>query len=97
MLEERRPITTDQLRRDPQRDCRSTPGAEHDWRPRTRDEAGGRWQCTSWVCVWCDVIACGNYGTHDPCMEPYHHDGDHISRTGLRWPLGGARPEAAQP
>ena len=92
MLEDRRPITTDQLRRKPGRDCRQTPGMEHDYRPREWDSCWNR-RVTSWTCVWCDVVACGNYGTHDPCWEPYHHRGDHVSRAGLRWPLGGTRPD----
>lgn len=39
---------------------------------------------TSWRCVWCHALACGDCGEHDPCFEPYHHAGDHVSRAGIR-------------
>jgi hypothetical protein len=92
VLEDRRPITIDQLERGEREDCRATPGAEHDWRPREWNSCWNK-SVTSLVCVWCDVIACGNYNQADPCMEPYHHRGDHLSRFGVRWPIGGTRPD----
>lgn len=64
-------------------------GLAHDWRP-WQYERGGRPR-TSWRCVWCHAVACGDYDDGDPCMEPYHHRGDHRSRSGLTWPLGGDR------
>jgi hypothetical protein len=65
-------------------------GPGHDWRAHTYFRAN----CprTSWRCVWCHVVACGDYGEHDPCWKPYHHRGDHLSRSGVAWPLGGDQP-----
>ena len=65
-------------------------GVDHDWRSHTY----WRWHRlhTSWRCVWCHAVACGDYDEPDPCMEPYHHAGDHVSQAGVRWPIGGDRP-----
>lgn len=65
-------------------------GTAHDWRPYAYMQHNRPW--TSWRCVWCHVLACGDYGEHDPCMEPYHHHGPHRSRAGVVWPIGGDRP-----
>lgn len=64
-------------------------GVDHDWRPHTYTSLNR--PHTSWRCVWCHAVACGNYGDPDPCMEPYHHRGPHRSRTGIVWPIGGSR------
>jgi hypothetical protein len=64
-------------------------GVDHDFRPRTY-----RWMNTdrtSWVCVWCNGVACGDYSEADPCWRIYHHDDPHRSRAGEVWPLGGNR------
>lgn len=61
---------------------------DHDWRVyRTAGLSGPVFRC-----VWCHVVACGNVGSHDPCMRPYHHRTGHRSLTGVQWPLGGNRP-----
>jgi len=67
-------------------------GAGHDFRPYTYQQYGRQW--TSWRCVWCHGVACGNYGAHDPCMRIYHHTEPHQSRSGLEWPIGGTRPDS---
>lgn len=89
--DDRRPVTNDELRRDPARDCALHPGMTHDYRPRTYTWLNR--PHTSLVCVWCDVVACGDPDQADPCMEPYHHSGGHRSRAGVEWPLGGERPD----
>jgi hypothetical protein len=66
-------------------------GSTHDWRPYRYQRWGA--DRTSWRCVWCHAVACGNYGELDPCWLPYHHRGDHRSRSGVAWPLGGDRPD----
>lgn len=65
-------------------------GVQHDYRPHTYERWRG--EHTSWRCVWCHVVACGEYSEPDPCFEPYHHRGPHRSRFGVTWPLGGDRP-----
>jgi hypothetical protein len=69
-------------------------GADHDFRPFTRDETPGGQPHphTYWRCVWCHGVSCGDYGSHDPCWKVYHHVGPHRSRSGAEWPLGGDRP-----
>ena len=67
-------------------------GVEHDYRPYTYEQYRGGPRRTSLRCVWCHVVACGNYGEDDPCIEPYHHHAGHRSARGARWPLGGRRP-----
>jgi hypothetical protein len=68
-------------------------GADHDFRPR-------QWRTSwntdevSWVCVWCDGIACGNLDQPDPCWLIYHHGTEHSSRAGVTWPIGGQRQSA---
>lgn len=69
-------------------------GTSHDYRPHTY-QAYGR-PHISLRCVWCHVVACGDQGEDDPCIEPYHHAVFHRSRSGATWPLGGDRPEADQ-
>lgn len=64
--------------------------AEHDFRPRQYVHYSE--ERTSWVCVWCDGVACGDYGSHDPCIEIYHHRTDHRTRSGLTWKIGDIRP-----
>jgi len=68
-------------------------GVDHDFRPYSYTSGGGRWQHTSWRCVWCHGVACGDYGTPDPCWKVYHHISPHRSRAGVEWPLGGDRPD----
>lgn len=63
--------------------------AEHDYRPHTYERWGK--PHTSWRCVWCHTVACGNYSEPDPCWLPYHHGTAHRSRSGVVWPLGGRR------
>ena len=65
-------------------------GVEHDYRPHTYEASQGRLH-TSLRCVWCHVVACGDVGEADPCIEPYHHHGWHRTRSGATWPLGGDR------
>lgn len=64
--------------------------AEHDYRPHHYSRCNQ--PHTSWRCVWCHVVACGDYSEADPCWLPYHHLGPHRSRLGVVWPLGGSRP-----
>ena len=68
-------------------------GGDHDFRPYEYTSGGGRWQHTSYRCVWCHGVACGNYGDADPCWLVYHHFSPHRSRSGVVWPLGGDRPD----
>lgn len=64
-------------------------GVAHDYRPHTYEQSNRTH--TSCRCVWCHVVACGDYADADPCMEPYHHDGPHRSRLGIVWPKGADR------
>lgn len=73
--------------------CVAVPGAKHDWRQKTYQPKYGGSPRTSFICVWCDAIACGNVGDHDPCLEPYHHRSFHVSRSGVRWLVGTQRPD----
>jgi hypothetical protein len=59
---------------------------DHDWRPKTYRQWNG--EHTSLVCVWCQAVCCGGATEPDPCIEPYHHGGEHRSRSGMRWPKG---------
>lgn len=70
-------------------------GVPHDYRPRTYQRYGA--PHTSWVCVWCDAVACGDYDEPDPCWLPYHHHAPHRSRAGVIWPLGGNREDPPEP
>jgi hypothetical protein len=65
-------------------------GVDHDWRPHTGTQHNR--PHTWWRCVWCHVVSCGNFTQPDPCMQPYHHRGNHRTRTGITWPIGGTRP-----
>lgn len=65
------------------------PGVRHDWRHHSYTE--GRKTRSCYRCVWCHAIACGDWSEPDPCWEPYHHRGPHLSRGGVTWPLGGNR------
>ena len=65
-------------------------GVDHDWRPHEYLQFNR--PHTSWRCVWCHAVACGDYTETDPCMQPYHHHTNHLSRSGIQWPLGGDRP-----
>lgn len=71
-------------------------GVDHDFRTYAYETARGR-RRESLRCVWCHVVACGDVTEPDPCMQPYHHRGDHVSRFGVRWPLGGNRPDTGRP
>jgi len=66
-------------------------GSEHDYRPYTYPIPGTRRTRTSLRCVWCHVVACGDYGESDPCIEPHHHAVPHRTATGATWALGGCR------
>ena len=66
-------------------------GVDHDFRPHTYERYTRTW--TSWRCVWCHGVTCGNYGEHDPCWRIYHHREPHRSRAGVEWPIGGTRPD----
>jgi hypothetical protein len=66
--------------------CVAVPGIAHDFRPRTYQRWGK--PHTSWVCVWCNGVACGDYDEADPCWLVYHHQTPHRSRSGIVWPLG---------
>lgn len=69
--------------------CVAQAGLDHDFRPRTYQQYGKAH--TSWVCVWCNGVACGDYSEPDPCWRVYHHRSAHRSRAGIVWPLGGSR------
>lgn len=75
---------------DPNVDLCTIGGVDHDWRPHEYLQFNR--PHTSWRCVWCHAVACGDYEELDPCMEPYHHSGGHVSKHGVRWPIGGGRP-----
>lgn len=64
-------------------------GVPHDWRP--YDYLQFNRPHTSWRCVWCHAVACGDYSEADPCWLPYHHAVPHRSRLGVVWPIGGDR------
>ena len=64
-------------------------GADHDWRPYEYQRFGK--PHTSWRCVWCHVVRCGDYGEVDGCVKAYHHHTDHRAESGVTWPLGGDR------
>lgn len=66
-------------------------GVDHDWRPHEYLQFNR--PHISWRCVWCHAVACGDYTETDPCMRPYHHHTNHLSRSGIQWPLGGDRPK----
>jgi len=71
--------------------CVDVPGARHDLRLYTYNWHG---KChTSLVCIWCAGVACGDPTQLDPCLEIYHHRGDHRSASGESWPIGGSRQE----
>ena len=74
---------------DPNVESCTLAGVAHDYRPHTGTQNGRTW--TWWRCVWCHGVSCGDYGTTDPCWEPYHHSGPHRSRDGVVWPVGGHR------
>lgn len=76
---------------DPDVELCTAGGVSHDWRPHTYRQHNR--PHTSWRCVWCHAVACGDYDEPDPCMEPYHHRSDHRSRAGVVWPIGGDRHE----
>lgn len=65
-------------------------GVDHDWRPHRYLQFNR--PHTSWRCVWCHAVACGDYDEPDPCWLPYHHDSGHRSRNGVTWALGTSRP-----
>jgi len=65
-------------------------GAAHDFRPRPYERLGR--SHTSWVCVWCGGVACGDYDEPDPCWRVYHHGDSHRTRAGVEWAIGGMRP-----
>lgn len=75
---------------DPDASLCTIDGSEHDYRPYTYAWCGTT--RTSLRCVWCHVVACGNYGHSDPCIEPYHHRVPHRTRSGVTWPVGERRP-----
>ncbi len=64
-------------------------GVAHDYRP--HEYRLYNRPHTSWRCVWCHVLTCGDYDEADPCMQPYHHRTPHRSRLGIIWPIGGNR------
>jgi len=66
---------------------------QHGWRA-YRYQSAWNTDRVSWRCVWCHGVACGDWRETDPCMEPYHHEGDHRALSGVSWPLGGNRPKA---
>jgi hypothetical protein len=66
-------------------------GVAHDFRLREWQTAWNTVR-TSWVCIWCNGIACGDHDEVDPCWLIYHHPTAHKTRSGVVWPLGGARP-----
>ena len=66
-------------------------GSEHTYEPyRYTRHNGPHW---SLRCTNCHVVACGDVGEVDPCIEPYHHPVPHRSMAGVRWPLGGDRKD----
>jgi len=75
--------------------CVNVPGVRHDFRLYTYNWYHKR--KTSLVCVWCSGVACGDPTQLDPCLEIYHHRGNHISASGESWPIGGSRCEPVEP
>lgn len=71
------------------------PPVEHDYRPyvRVKMRGGNNISHTFLRCVHCHVVTCGDANETDPCIEPYHHKGDHRTRLGVRWPKGSGRPK----
>jgi hypothetical protein len=67
-------------------------GVTHDWRAHSWRQYPYASTRTSWRCVWCHVVACGDYSETDPCWKPYHHRTGHLSRSGVAWSLGANRP-----
>jgi hypothetical protein len=65
-------------------------GTEHDYKPHAYYALGRNH--LSLRCVWCHVVACGDVGEVDPCIEPYHHDLGHRTKAGVTWPKGSDRP-----
>jgi hypothetical protein len=74
---------------DPDAELCTVDGTEHDYREHTYRWMGG--PHTSLRCIWCHVVACGNPGETDPCIEPWHHRTPHRTRSGATWPIGGNR------
>lgn len=68
-------------------------GVDHDFRPHHGVQFNR--PHTFLRCVWCHGVTCGYFDQADPCMEIYHHPGDHRSRFGVVWPIGGTRPDVA--
>lgn len=69
-------------------------GVAHDFRAYEYVQFNRPW--TSWRCVWCHGVTCGNYGHRDPCWRIYHHEDGHRSRSGVEWPIGGTRPDSQE-
>lgn len=65
-------------------------GVGHDWRPKKYLQFNR--PHTSFVCIWCSAVCCGDVGDSDPCIEAYHHRVDHRTAMGITWPIGGNRP-----
>src|SRR4051812_22065827 len=72
------------------------PPLEHDYRPYVRTKmAGGKQVSHTFLrCVFCHAVTCGNCTQTDPCIEPYHHRGDHRTQLGVTWAKGTTRPRA---
>ncbi len=75
---------------DPNVELCTVNGTNHDWRP--HEYLWCNVPHTSWRCVWCHGVACGDYGDADPCWEPYHHSTPHRTRSGVTWPIGEVQP-----
>lgn len=86
-IEQRALITSS----DPDAGLCTIDGTDHDYRPYAYRQNGRPW--TSLRCVWCHVVACGDYGEADPCIEPYHHAAPHRTAAGRTWPIGGTYQE----
>jgi hypothetical protein len=71
--------------------CTAVPGMEHDYREYKYESLGT--QMESMRCVFCHGLRCGNKSQRDPCIEVYHHKGVHRTARGIKWPLGGTRPD----
>jgi hypothetical protein len=66
-------------------------GTEHDYKPHAYYALGRN--RISLRCVWCHAVACGDVGEVDPCIEPYHHAGDHRTKASVTWRKGACRPD----
>jgi hypothetical protein len=78
---------------DPDVEACTAAGVSHDYRIYHRPPRYPGAEPTDHLrCVWCHAVSCGDPDDTDPCLEPYHHHGDHRTGLGVTWPKGGTRP-----